>query len=445
MDSIHFLLGKKHSPRTDLWLPGCALLMTALTVALYWVIPHAGHWEIDSSCYEQIARWIMGKEQLAQLPWSIYWGYSTLLAGLYTLFGYDVRAVIATQLLLAILLMYVVYRMAYVLAGTQAARIAALLTATNLGVLVYTQLVLTEILLALVLALGLERLLVFLSSKNKNALYASGLFFGCSILVKPAAILFGPLISVFLVFAAGMANGLMFGALFYLPVMLCALLNFCVCGYYAVQIMGTYNLYYWFAYKLVAAADHIPIAQAQQIVRATIPTEGFPLEPHFWDASKALFTKYVTAHPVLAVVVWITNVCKTAFGLFVTQLKVMLTPNLVPGSLSITNIAGSVWLRPYAYIVGGSPAWWVTAIGFVEAGMMIVRYACVAASIGMFVRKRSWQIASVVILFCLYFLMITGHDGCGRYRMMIEPLLIALSAVALAMLHNRVQGVRNEI
>jgi hypothetical protein len=133
----------------------------------------------------------------------------------------------------------------------------------------------------------------------------------------------------------------------------------------------------------------------------------------------------------VAIQVWILNVGKTMFGLFITQLKIMMNPSLLatPGALSITRISGSVWLKLLGYIAGGSASVWVSILGMLEAVWTMVRFGLVLTSFWVFAQRRAWAVAIGASMYLSYFLMITGHDGCGRYRMMVEPLLLALAAV----------------
>jgi hypothetical protein len=427
------------------WIAGCALIMTALTVGLYVVLPAQGHWEIDSSCYEQVARWIIGKEQLTQLPWSLYWGYSGLLALIYTLFGTGVWAVVMMQLFIALGLMYVTYRLAYGMGGQTVARIASALIAVNIGVLVYTQLVMTELLTALLLTAGLERTLSFVRNRRASVAMAAGFLFGCSVWVKPAALLFGPVLLIILLCVSGW-SALLFGIGFYIPIILCSILNLFVCGFFGVQVTGTAGIYLYYLPKLIAVVDGVPVAQATAQVYGLMPAASY-FKPHYWDALHQLFMSYVTAHPFCAVKVWMFNVGKTMFGLFVTQLKVMLNPALLatPGGLSITTALGSWWTKISVYVVRGSSAWWVIALACVEVLWTLARTALLGCALVRMWSVRSFSFVAIIGLYMSYFLMVTGHDGCGRYRMMIEPLLVALTAYAVDFVITRVgRGVADD-
>jgi hypothetical protein len=426
------------------WLAWCGLLMTALTAVLYWVIPYQGHWEVDSGCYEQIARWMLGQETLTRMPWSMYYGYSGMLALIYKVCGHQVWAVVIAQLVLSLCIMMIAYRIGYLLSGMFTARIAAALTACNLGVLFYSQLVMTEIPVALLLLLGIERLLAALHETDlvaQRKLWGwSGFFFGCSIWVKPAALLFAPVVIVFAAMCGGagwrnrLINAAYFATGFYIPVALYSLINMYVCGFFGVQIIGTNNIYLYFLSKLIASVDGISPEIAMKNLLNLLPSDQYPLEPHYWDAVHAVCVHYVATHPWLAVKIWLFNVGKTMFGLFTTQLKVMLSPTLAPGALSITKIVGPWWAKPLTYITGGATSSWVVLLGVLDALWSCVRWVLLALGALYIVSQRAWRDSAAIFLFTMYFLMVTGHDGSGRYRMMVEPLLVVLTAVGVHVL-----------
>lgn len=367
-----------------------------------------------------------------------------MLAFIYKFFGHHVWAVVAVQLVLSLSIMVVAYRIGYLLSGMVTARIAAVLTACNLGILCYTQLVMTEIPLVLLLLLGIEKLLFALRETDSVAQRRmwgwSGFFFGCSIWVKPAALLFAPVLVVFAALFGGtnwrnrLTNAAYFATGFYLPVALYSLINMYVCGFFGVQIIGTNNIYLYFLSKLIASVDGISPDIAMKNLLNLLPSDQYPLEPHYWDAVHAVCVKYIAAHPWLAVKIWLLNVGKTMFGLFTTQLKVMLSPTLAPGALSITKIAGPWWAKPLAYITGGATSSWVVVIGILDALWTCARWVLLAFGSLYIISQRAWRESAVIFLFTSYFLMVTGHDGSGRYRMMVELLLVVLTAVGIHIL-----------
>jgi hypothetical protein len=196
-------------------------------------------------------------------------------------------------------------------------------------------------------------------------------------------------------------------------------------NYYAFDRFGfgpldRINLYYWFLPNVLAAQNGTT-SDAERLRLQAMATA-----PNDFSAVSALFGQTVRERPLLCGKVWMTNVVKTALGLYTTNLKVLVEPGVHGGDISFFK-EKSLW----GYIKAGATKPWVIAVGVFEVLYSALRYLLCLAAFFVFYRRRQY----VLLILCLgvlgYFFMITGHDGCARFRMMIEWLLMVLAAGGL--------------
>ena len=70
------------------------------------------------------------------------------------------------------------------------------------------------------------------------------------------------------------------------------------------------------------------------------------------------------------------------------------------------------------------------AIGFLEILYLLFTYVLSAfALVVLFLRRE--KIIHFFTLYIMYFSMITGHDGCARFRIMFEFVIIILASYGL--------------
>jgi len=118
-------------------------------------------------------------------------------------------------------------------------------------------------------------------------------------------------------------------------------------------------------------------------------------------------------------------------GLFVTNLKVLVEPNIRGGDISFFKIKGSCWERIANYITTGTQQKWIWFIGIFEAIWLFARYVLCFFTLYSMALQRKLSLLCFFCSYLFYFSMITGHDGCARFRMMFEFLLIILAALGV--------------
>jgi hypothetical protein len=151
---------------------------------------------------------VMVDGQLVWKPWVHYpVGYSGLLGGVYWLFGSGLTVAPIANAVLGTLLVVVVHRLARHYLSLERARIAAAVAALHPGLIVYTALVMTEPLAALLLLCAAWAVLHWRtpplgsSAKGSNlrswiGIVVAGATLGISTLVRPTTLLAAPLLAL---------------------------------------------------------------------------------------------------------------------------------------------------------------------------------------------------------------------------------------------------------
>lgn len=406
-----------------------ALFCTCSLFLFFHVSPREPHCDIDSKAYlergmlfAQTNRFVTDNN-----PEQPYYalGYALCIGVLYKLLGQSKGIVIVFQLALTLLSLLLIMRVTRRLFGGRAAVVAAVLFACNLGYLTFTQFILTEITLSFLLLLFFERLVYAHPVQAALAL-------GASIIVKPAAILFIVPLSV-LLFVALPGSGMrrlttvvLCAVCFYVPVLGYMTYNYYAFSNFCVSTLGRVNLYYWHLPNVLASYHHSSADDERRALQALPEAE----------VAQRIAAE-LTQRPWLFVRVWLLNVAKTWLGLYTTNLKVLVEPAVHGGDVSFFKTTGSIWCKVWQYISSGATHWWVIAIGVLEALWTMLRLVLVACGFVRLLQQRQFFFAMLCILFLGYFSLITGHDGCARFRMMFEFLLIVLAAGGIERLFTR--------
>ena len=424
-----------------------AVLFLGLSAALYKAVPSRhSHFDRDSVGYDRIARTFVATGHLADpgvrggIPIQPI-GYPLLIGLLYTFFGPDVRSVIVLQLVLSLLCIGLIFVIAGRLFAQPIAKVALFLSAINLGFLVYAQLLLAETLMLTFLLLFFERLTACMRDQKIMQLAQAGLVLGLSVLVKPMALLFIFLLLPFVwvcvyriahVWRKLSAVGVLLVS-FYLPLIGYMGYNYSEYGYFRYAPMTSLNIYQCYLSKVIAAVDELPVEEVRTQKLIFTGVHGF--DESGWQVGRQLLPVYLKKQPLVFVHIWVVNIIKTLFGLYATQLKLLLNPDLVGGSHSFFKISGTVCERCVAYIVGGSPTSFVAGIALGEFIWNWIRWLLVIGACWLLVWRRKWCLLYLLGSYTFQCALVTGIDGCCRYRMTFEPILIMLSAIGIYALY----------
>lgn len=390
------------------------------------------HQDIDSKAYLERADVMMHngsfvKHSGESLPYYGL-GYPLFLAFLFWLFGQSILVIIVAQILLALLALWLVMKLAGLWFGEKSIVPTGFLFLVSVGYITFVQFVLTEILLATLLLLFFYAFTQALSFGDRRYYVYAGIWLGLSILVKPAALIFSivALASVFLLrrdtCKQKIKNGIIFLCMFLVPVFITITHNKIYFDTYALGNLAQVNLYYWFYPNVLA-----------HINRTTSPYEQKKLIElsegrYACEKIAPLFSKTAREFPGALVFVWLKNVCKTMLGLYTTNVKVLVEPHVMGGDISFFKMQGSFLQKTWGYITAGATKIWVKCVGSFEMVFNVIRYFLCVLGLLVLCRKKRYDIVWFSILFLGYFFMITGHDGCSRFRMMVEFLLILLAA-----------------
>lgn len=437
---------------TKLYWFGSLFFISACLFAWYLSPLKDQHFDLDSYGYERIAlhfaqEGLPTDPALNEIPVQII-GYPLVIGLVYKIFGIHWQFLIILQMLLGLATCFLIARAADSLWGESAGAIAFGLSAINSGLIVYPNLFLTETLFTFLLALWFERLVRYLSTHELNSLICSCAALGFSLAVKPASLFFIPIFLGFLIIKLGpsffktIKNGLMICALI-VPGL--SVMTFNYVQYNAFQLAPTLNenIYFYLLARIKVQDLSISIDQAYRSIEETFGNYE-RTDSRRWLRAKEEFWRYCTENPLLVAQLWICNMIKTIGGLFVTQLKVLLKPELRGTALSFLSQghASSIIAKINSYIANGAYYPFILFVGWAEFILLWVRYMTILIAMRFLIIRKEFWLNALFLIYCTYFIVITGHDGCARYRMALEPLLIIFSALGILVLCRQIVGLK---
>ncbi len=375
-------------------------------------------------------------------------GYAFFLGVIYKLFGINNFVVVWIQIFLTLFTAFLIFKITGYLFNEKIAVLAFVFTCLNLGFLTFSLFILTEILLTFFLVLFLERFVLFFKTQNIVNLLQSGFCLGFSIIVKPAALYFIFFLILVLLVSRSCCEGRISEGLFlfikrrilskiriiglfcfsfYLPVTGYMFFNKIQYGNFGVAPLANEALYFYLFPKVLAKKNNTDVLT--EIRKLGSLLTGSKFSKNSWKKINELFLKNLKEDPFIFIKIWLKNVLKTYLGLFTTNLKVLLDPNVRGGDISFFKTKGRFLKRIWDYINGGTNSVTIKIVGLIESLWSLIRYFfCLIAIIFLAIKKR-WLELFLFSGYVFYFAMITGHDGCARFRMMFEPVLIILSSV----------------
>lgn len=399
-----------------------------------------GHYDVDSYGYDPIALYFAQTGTLTD-PNNIMSppvqpiGYHFFLGLLYLFFGHSIAVVVLVQLVLMIAVIVMLISIAMKLQGKEVATIVGILAAINLGLLIYPQLILAEVLLVLLLLLFMYCYISFLETSTLRTLIFSGLFLGISMLVKPVALLFIIPLSVITYVAHDlsttikMRNLLLLVLCFAMPIIAYMGRNYVRYGAFAFAPMTQLNMYQCFLAKVIS---HVESTDQQEVIETKLRFTAYQAFDHSgWNRAQEHFYYYLSLYPHIFCYIWMQNVIKTWLGLYSTQLKSMINPPEHLPTHSFFNQRGSLLSRLYTYIVGATDRVDIMILAWVELFYALMRLICAAIGLSVLMHKKKrlgWFFLSMMLSFSI----VTGIDGCCRYRITFEPILLLLAAIGLA-------------
>ncbi len=198
--------------------------------------------------------------------------YPLIIAGFYGLFGQNLYAIIIFQIVCSALLVVNAYRITALFSDVKVGLWAAVLVALDYLYISYANLVLTDLIAAVLLSFIFYYALSFLkNNKNYKSLIIVGIILALSTLLRPITYYLTPLLALFLFFyllkKEHSIKALSWMLLFILPSVLLVgswqLRNKHAIGTYQYTNIDAVNLYHYYAADIIAHQQGISVAAAQ--------------------------------------------------------------------------------------------------------------------------------------------------------------------------------------
>lgn len=435
--------------KTCLFLILFSVIFFNLSILLFLqTSPLKHHCDIDSKAYIEKAMFLYEKNSLAptptqsQLPYYAL-GYSIIMGIIFKIFSPQIEWVIFIQVLLILLSAFLIFITARRLFNEKIGLIAFALTCLNVGFLTFSQFILTESFLIFFLILFFERFTAYLQSRNRLNLAQSAIALGTSVIIKPAALYF-PILLLPLIYLISPRDKKvqapsLFLILFFSPILIYMTHNKIVFDQFKLANLDSVNVYFWF-YPNVLAQRYGTSSDIERLKLQFIAGPG----NNNIDAVKNMFRQDLKQNPILFIYVWLKNVVKTFLGLFTTNLKVLVEPQVHGGDISFFKIHGTVFQKTWLYIESGATSNWLKAVGAFEALWTIIRYLLCFIALAALFNRQKYVLFYFITSYIFYFSIITGHDGCARFRMMFEFVLILLAAFGIYILMPKKERALNE-
>lgn len=374
-------------------------------------------------------------------------GYPYFLIGVRTILGHSYNVIIVAQIILALLSLYFLYSFAQLLFSVNIAAITLFLASFNFALLIYPHFFLTEMLTCFLFIFALEQFCRFYYYETWYSLAFSGLSFGYSLVVKGAAILYIPLLLLFIVYkykdrlVFGMKNALLFFLCIVTPVVLYSLRNKSVYDHFYFQSLTQPILYFFFLEKMIQSSEHLSPKDASKKINYLTRNVTEYASGDGWEEAQAYFFKTCYRYPHIVISLWLKNVLKNFLGLFTNQLRVLLYyPYVKGGDCSLFKFHGSLFEKVKSYLIFGDVSYTFLLIEIFEIIFLFIRYLLVLLSFIYLIKQQEWFIVFLFGAWVIYFPLVAGHDGCARYRTMIELQLTLLAAVGCAIVWNMVSA-----
>ncbi|MCL4361736.1 glycosyltransferase family 39 protein [Candidatus Dependentiae bacterium] len=410
------------------------------TVILLYTVKNPNRLELDSYVYERIAENFLEnnilKDPQTEVMPTISVGYPLFLGLIYKIFGHNFLSVVFIQAFLGLLIIFLIFKIAQILFDTQIALTAAFLSSINLGLITYTQFLLTEILLVSILLSFFYFFLKYLNSKNIIDLFFASTFIGISLIIKPVAIFYISIPLTIFLFQKSLLQKVF---IFFVPIILiCSTLvfyNYKTYNSIVLTLAGHENIFRYFLPRVISADKKINLEQAQKIVDSNIATSSNKKYSELYS----LLLEYILKKPFLCIKIWIFNVLKTCFGLHYTAFKVLLNNNIKGGSCAFFNMEGNYLNKAVNYIFYGCETKFLAIFALCEILLVFLQYLGLLFLFCAFYLQKKFLNIFLIASYIVYFALITGHDGFGRYRILFEPLLIICAAYLLCFAFNRLR------
>ena len=374
-------------------------------------------------------------------------GYPILLApGI--LLGKPVPVTIALQVVLSLLTVWLVYRITVqIFENENAAAAAALLYALEPLSILYTTLVLTETLFALLVATFFFCLADYFKRRQAlGTLLLAALALSASVYVRPVSYYLPILVTLALLPALLVRfrkikyalHALVFLAVSFGLVAAWQVRNRVETGYRGFSAVSDLNLYLYQGASARAKAEGVPFQEVQRRLRLF---EGHPEQSSWTEAQRSEVmrregVRMILRHPLAYATIHLGGMMRVLFDPgSVDYLKIFQSYPRQGGLLA--NIADRGLASVVFGLIRGNPlVFWLQLFFFV---LLAACYAL--ALLGLFSRSRAglWDRIALVAIIAYFVLISGGPHGYSRFRHPAMPFLCVLAGYGLHFLARRRQ------
>lgn len=422
-----------------------SIIFVAFSYGLYSYSFQDGHYDVDSSAYDRVARNFVKTGNVCEpdgfLPVHTR-GYHFFLGIIYRDYGEDLWLVIALQVLLALFSIFSTAQTAFLLCGRTCARIVFALALVDGAFFVYPQFMLADTLLLFLVTVFFEQCALFYYTKKRINLVLAGFFLGLSVLVKPTALFF-PWCLAFCFFVLSRVIRLSvtwgdyayFCGAFYIPIMWYIIRNGMVFGCYKLSFLVEGGLYHWFHAVIQAQLQKRPVLEIVSELRTLGDIRYSTFQQEYWIPLKKLFFETCLDHPFIVLKMYLQNISKTFFGLYSVQLQLLFDSGMRGNIIPFHELQGSLFAQVYSYFAWAFRNPFVGSLMLFEAVMNGLKWFFGAWAIKDWYQKGLYEL--LIFFFCVIgcFSAVTGFYGAGRYRILFEPLLLILAAQGILSLY----------
>lgn len=366
------------------------------------------HYEVDSYAYEAQAYTLFSESRPQGVPLEPP-GYSMFIAAVYRLLPTRPASIVFVQVLLAVALLACVGWATHNLFNISTASIALLFLSINLNLLLFCQYLLIDVLFCFLVTAFFGLTIRALQLHSHKMFLAAFTIIGLSLWIRPALLWFIPVYSIFLWCMSISKRTIGVG------VILC------------ISSLVGLLIYHWNIYGVITIGNVSTINLFSLYVPRLCATAGITEYPHtLIDVIRASLS-----HPLATTQVLVTQWIKTLFAPATTQLHVAVHPYLTGGTHSFASYGGTLVNRASHYLLGPTPTPVLSFICIVEALWTWVRWLFITVGLVTMYRHTQYAALTFTILITGYLVFVTGPEGCGRLRLMIEPILVILSAYGI--------------
>lgn len=365
----------------------------------------------------------------------IYIIFLSLLKNIYN----NLYFVISIQLLLSIISLYIIYKIAE-LFSLNVAKITIILSTFCLGLINSYLFILTEsifIIFFLLFTFFLLKIEIIEKSKKIKYIILCGIFLGLATLTRPLAFYFFPIILIIFLknnFKKNLIKSLIFLFVFSLTISPWCIRNYLVFGEYKLTNSAGPNLAGYYYPYLKSNMENISTSTARNQIYAKLKnTIDYDKNPFYYgNKEKEFFFEEIKNYPInIFLETWIEG-----------NLKFLFTPSAVDTfyllNIEKTNFSEiqsvNFFEKIQVYLFENENKIYSIILIFSIIAILIFRFF--ALCVFFITNKKDYL--KLIIFFSIIFInmTLTGPIGSARYRIIVDPFLIILSAISLSYFYN---------